>query len=97
TDSRSTHCHCSNPNIQTGPQMTPTEMTGKGLYDHRFEHDACGVAFVASITGERSHAIVSRGLEALINLGHRGTCGCDPETGDGAGILLQVPDAFLRR
>ncbi|TMC50027.1 MAG: glutamate synthase large subunit [Chloroflexi bacterium] len=77
--------------------MTPTEMGGQGLYDPRFEHDACGVAFVASIAGERSHAIVSRGLEALINLGHRGACGCDPETGDGAGILLQVPDAFLRR
>ena len=69
----------------------------KGLYDPRFEHDACGVAFVASIAGERSHAIVERGVEALVNLGHRGACGCDPETGDGAGILIQVPDAFLRR
>ena len=70
--------------------------TAQGLYDPSFEHDACGVAFVASIVGERSHAIVGRGLEALVNLGHRGACGCDPETGDGAGVLLQVPDAFLR-
>jgi glutamate synthase (ferredoxin) len=69
----------------------------QGLYDPRYEHDSCGVAFVASIAGERSHAIVARGIEALVNLGHRGACGCDPETGDGAGILLQVPDAFLRR
>ncbi len=69
----------------------------RGLYDPRFEHDACGVAFVASIAGERSHAIVQRGIEALVNLGHRGACGCDPETGDGAGILLQLPDAFLRK
>jgi len=69
----------------------------QGLYDPAHEHDACGVAFVASIAGERSNAIVGRGLEALVNLGHRGACGCDPETGDGAGILIQIPDAFLRR
>ena len=74
-----------------------TRLIPQGLYDPRFEHDACGVAFVASIAGERSNAIVARGLEALVNLGHRGACGCDPETGDGAGILLQIPDAFLRR
>ncbi|HET9050985.1 MAG TPA: glutamate synthase central domain-containing protein, partial [Candidatus Dormibacteraeota bacterium] len=69
----------------------------KGLYDPRFEHDACGVGFVASIAGERSHAIVERGIEALLKLGHRGATGSDPCTGDGAGILIQVPDAFLRR
>ena len=97
TGARRSLSEFASPHTQTGPQMTPTEMGGQGLYDPRFEHDACGVAFVASIAGERSHAIVSRGLEALINLGHRGACGCDPETGDGAGILLQVPDAFLRR
>jgi glutamate synthase (ferredoxin) len=74
-----------------------TRLIPQGLYDPRFEHDACGIAFVASIAGERSNAIVGRGLEALVNLGHRGACGCDPETGDGAGILLQIPDAFLRR
>lgn len=58
----------------------------QGLYDPRFDHDACGVAFVASIAGERSHAIVAQGIEALVNLGHRGACGCDPDTGDGAGL-----------
>jgi glutamate synthase domain-containing protein 2/glutamate synthase domain-containing protein 1/glutamate synthase domain-containing protein 3 len=68
-----------------------------GLYDPRFEHDGCGVAFVADIGGERSHEIVAKGIEALVNLGHRGASGWDPETGDGAGILVQLPDAFLRR
>ena len=68
----------------------------RGLYDPRFEHDACGVAFVADIGGGRSHAIVQRGLEALCNLGHRGAAAHDPDTGDGAGLLLQLPDAFLR-
>jgi len=68
-----------------------------GLYDPAFEHDACGVGFVAHIKGERSHEIVRMGLQILDNLVHRGACGCDPETGDGAGILLQIPDAFLRR
>ena len=68
-----------------------------GLYDPAFEHDACGVGFVAHIKGKRSHALVSMGLTILDNLVHRGATGCDPETGDGAGILLQVPDAFLRQ
>jgi glutamate synthase domain-containing protein 1 len=69
----------------------------RGLYDPRFEHDACGVGFVASIEGQKSHRIVEMGLRILENLVHRGACGCDPETGDGAGVLLQIPDAFLRR
>ena len=69
----------------------------QGLYDPFFEHDACGVGFVANIDGRRSHAIIEQGLTVLRNLTHRGACGCDPETGDGAGILLQVPDAFLRK
>ena len=69
----------------------------QGLYDPFFEHDACGVGFVANIDGTRSHAIIEQGLTVLSNLTHRGACGCDPETGDGAGILLQVPDAFLRK
>jgi glutamate synthase (NADPH) large chain len=68
-----------------------------GLYDPRFEHDACGVGFVAHIKGKRSHEIVRMGLQILDNLEHRGACGCDPETGDGAGILIQIPDLFLRR
>ena len=68
-----------------------------GLYDPRFEHDGCGVAFVASISGERTRDLVVMGIEALVNLGHRGASGWDPASGDGAGILLQLPDAFLRR
>ena len=68
-----------------------------GLYDPQFEHDACGVGFVAHVAGQRSHSIVQMGLQILENLEHRGACGCDAETGDGAGILLQIPDAFFRR
>ncbi|PZF84361.1 glutamate synthase large subunit [Jiangella anatolica] len=68
----------------------------QGLYDPRFEHDACGVAFVATLDGVASRAIVDRGLTALSNLDHRGASGAEPDSGDGAGILLQVPDAFCR-
>ncbi|MBX3181969.1 MAG: glutamate synthase large subunit [Polyangiaceae bacterium] len=68
-----------------------------GLYDPRFEHDACGVGFVANIHGQASHHVVRQGVQILLNLVHRGAAGCDPLTGDGAGILIQVPDAFLRR
>src|SRR5215468_4305212 len=69
----------------------------QGLYDPSHEHDACGVGFVVDIKGRKSHAIVRQGLLVLINLLHRGACGCEPNTGDGAGILLQVPDKFLRK
>ena len=68
----------------------------EGLYDPAYEHDACGVAFVADIAGRRDHRTVSRGLTALLNLEHRGARGAEPETGDGAGILLQVPDDLYR-
>src|SRR5882762_2315936 len=68
-----------------------------GLYDPRHEHDACGVGFVVHIKGRRSHAIVRQALQVLMNLRHRGACGCEATTGDGAGILLQVPDRFLRK
>jgi len=67
-----------------------------GLYDPRFEHDACGVGLVADLHGRPSHDIVSQGLTVLENLAHRGASGAEPSTGDGAGILIQVPDAFLR-
>jgi glutamate synthase (NADPH/NADH) large chain len=67
-----------------------------GLYDGQHEHDACGVAFVATMRGEPGHDIVDLALTALRNLEHRGAVGSDPDTGDGAGILTQVPDAFLR-
>jgi glutamate synthase domain-containing protein 2/glutamate synthase domain-containing protein 1/glutamate synthase domain-containing protein 3 len=68
----------------------------QGLYDPRFEHDACGVGFVVNIKGERSHEIVDQALTILQNLDHRGACGCEENTGDGAGILMQVPHAFLK-
>ncbi|GAA1399274.1 glutamate synthase large subunit [Catellatospora coxensis] len=67
-----------------------------GLYDPAFEHDSCGVAFVADVHGRRSHNVVARGLSALCRLDHRGARGAETTTGDGAGILIQVPDAFLR-
>ncbi|MEG9225817.1 glutamate synthase large subunit [Aeromicrobium sp. Sec7.5] len=70
--------------------------TAQGLYDPANEHDACGVAFVATLTGVASNDIVAKGLTALRNLDHRGAVGGEPDTGDGAGILLQVPDRFLR-
>ena len=68
----------------------------KGLYDPSFEHDACGVGVVADIKGRKSHEIIEQGIEVLINLGHRGACGSDPETGDGAGLLIQMPHAFFQ-
>ena len=67
----------------------------QGLYDPRFEHDSCGVGFVCDIRGRISHAIIQQGLEVLRRLGHRGATGADPETGDGAGILIQIPHEFF--
>ncbi len=77
--------------------MSIRNRTREGLYDPFFEHDACGVGFVANIQGERTHEIIEQGLTVLERLTHRGACGCDPETGDGAGMLIQIPDAFLRK
>jgi glutamate synthase (NADPH) large chain len=76
---------------------TPGVPQKQGLYDPAFERDACGVGFVANIRGEKSHDVVEKGLAVLCNLEHRGACGCDPESGDGAGLIVQIPDAFLRR
>ena len=73
------------------PDLPPKQ----GLYDPAYEHDACGVGFVANIKGRKSHAIVEQALQVLNNLSHRGACGCEVNTGDGAGILLQVPHDFL--
>ncbi|ODU38390.1 MAG: glutamate synthase subunit alpha [Comamonas sp. SCN 67-35] len=70
--------------------------TAGGLYDPRFEHDACGVGFVAHIKGDRRHAIVTQALKILEHLNHRGAVGADPLMGDGAGILLQIPDGLYR-
>ena len=67
-----------------------------GLYHPSYEHDACGIALVAKLWGEATHAVVEKALDALENLEHRGAEGADPNTGDGAGILLQIPDAFIR-
>src|SRR6266480_814013 len=81
----------------TPTAKAPGPPPAQGLYDPRHEHDSCGVGFVVDIKGRKSHAIVRQGLLVLINLLHRGACGCEPNTGDGAGILLQMPDRFLRR
>jgi glutamate synthase (NADPH/NADH) large chain len=72
-------------------------MNQQGLYDPAYEHDSCGVGFVVDIKGRKSHDIVRKALRVLMNLLHRGACGCEPNTGDGAGILVQMPDRFLRR
>jgi len=77
----------------TGPGVPQRQ----GLYDPRFEHEACGVGFVCNIDGRASHEIIQRGLQVLVNLTHRGATGADAETGDGAGILMQIPHAFLER
>lgn len=69
----------------------------QGLYDPQFEHDACGVGFVVNVKGKKSHAIVQQALTVLVNLRHRGACGCENNTGDGAGILLQMPHQFLQQ
>jgi glutamate synthase (NADPH) large chain len=68
-----------------------------GLYDPDLEKDSCGVGFVAHIKGKPSHQIVSDALTILINMDHRGACGCEANTGDGAGILVGMPDKFVRR
>jgi glutamate synthase (NADPH/NADH) large chain len=68
-----------------------------GLYDPRHERDACGVGFVAALNGQPSHAIVRHGIQLLLNLVHRGASGCDPLTGDGAGLLIQMPHAFFQK
>ena len=78
--------------------MNKKELPAKqGLYDPQLERDACGVGFIVQMQGQQSHEIVQQGLTILVNLDHRGACGCEPNTGDGAGILLQMPDQFLRK
>lgn len=69
----------------------------KGLYDPSLEHDSCGVGFVVNLNGEKSHEMLQTGIKALVNLEHRGALGSDTKTGDGAGILIQIPDKFFRR
>src|SRR5437773_5096405 len=76
---------------------TPSFPVAQGLYDPRYEHDACGVGFVADLKNRKAHDIIRKALQVLVNLEHRGACGCEANTGDGAGILVQTPDAFLRQ
>lgn len=67
----------------------------EGLYNEAFERDSCGVGFIANIKGKKSHQTVSDALTILENMEHRGACGCDPNSGDGAGLLMQIPHDFL--
>ena len=80
-------------NLSKSTRLGPP--TKQGLYDPQFEHDSCGVGFVVNIKGRKSHDLVADALQILVNLDHRGACGCETNTGDGAGILLQVPHDFL--
>src|SRR5512135_168002 len=93
--------------VQKGPGMLPESermlSSGaaglprkQGLYDPQFEHESCGVGFVVNVKGQPSHEIVRLALTALNNLRHRGACGCEANTGDGAGILMQMPHSFLK-
>src|SRR5262245_64677843 len=84
----------SSPEMQRLPFSALPE--AHGLYDPRFEHDACGVSFVVDVKGRKSRSIVETALGALCRLDHRGASGAEVNTGDGAGILVQVPDVFLR-
>jgi len=79
--------------IQKVRQLGPPEK--QGLYDPQFEHDACGVGFIVDIQGRKSHGILKQAIEVLKNLDHRGACGSEVNTGDGAGVLIQMPHAFL--
>src|SRR5271157_5356265 len=84
------------PPAQLGEDMTSIAPTARGLYDPQWEHDACGIGAVVNISGRRDHAIVEYGNQVLMNLMHRGAAGADESTGDGAGILLQLPHGFFR-
>ena len=67
----------------------------QGLYDPQFEHDSCGVGFIVQIKNKKSHQIVEQGLSLLCNLDHRGALGADPDSGDGSGIMIQIPHQFF--
>src|SRR5580658_10586511 len=82
------------------PTYTPATMplpAARGLYDPSLERDACGLGFVADLRRPPTHDVVSKGIEILRRLAHRGAAGCDPCTGDGAGILLHIPHAYFER
>src|SRR4029079_16523755 len=86
----------SNAMNQTGDGVLLGPPQKQGLYDPQFEHDACGVGFVVNMKGRKSHSLVEQALQILVNLDHRGACGCEANTGDGAGILMQMPHAFFK-
>ncbi|HNM04220.1 MAG TPA: hypothetical protein PKK05_15005, partial [Leptospiraceae bacterium] len=69
----------------------------QGLYDPALDKDSCGVSFIANIKGKKSRDIIEKGIRLMCNLEHRGAEGADPKTGDGAGIMIQIPDAFFRK
>ncbi len=75
--------------------MNQSDFKQEGLYDPKFEHDSCGTGFITNINGHKSHQIIEDALTILENMEHRGACGCDPETGDGAGLMLQIPHEFF--
>ena len=79
------------------PRRPPGQPGMQGLYDPWFEHEACGVGFVVDMKGRKSHRILQQAIEVLRNLDHRGACGCEANTGDGAGVLIQMPHAFFQR
>jgi glutamate synthase domain-containing protein 2/glutamate synthase domain-containing protein 1/glutamate synthase domain-containing protein 3 len=81
------------PDSRTIPALPEAQ----GLYDPRQERDACGIGFVVNTSGARSHDIILKGIQILLNLTHRGACGCDPETGDGAGVMIQIPHEFFQK
>ena len=69
----------------------------QGLYDPQYEHDSCGVGFIADLKNRKTHSVIRDALQVLLNLEHRGACGCEKNTGDGAGILIQMPQRFFLR
>src|ERR1700734_1407746 len=89
---------CAGPEVISLPRKDTMALspTDRGLYQPDFEHDACGVAFVVDMHGRRSHRMVEMGLASLCHMEHRGASGAEVNTGDGAGILIQVPDVFYR-
>src|SRR6478735_7605296 len=90
------HHECASAQCTMVNTMNTIQPAAQGLYDPAHEHDACGVGFVVDLKNRKSHDIVHKALTILCNLEHRGACGCEENTGDGAGILVQVPHAFLK-
>ncbi len=90
-------CNAGRQHDDRPPRKIPGGPGAQGMYDPQYEHDSCGVGFVVNVKGRKSHAIVRDAVTILINLRHRGACGCENNTGDGAGILVQMPHAFMQQ